>query len=483
MALVQGAPDDLRHPLAEGLFRAGNAEAEGVVGLLVSAMLGEPERAGEALGITLPGMVGSSETDHHRRVVSQMAERAGFKPVLVPQGLALLLAGGGADFTGLAVSFGASGWHTTLVQQGRVLSNFTCGFGGRQIDAAVARTSGFPAAKVAWRKEHKLSFLADVRDPVLDALRAATGDAVVAWLTQLEHEISERAEQLGGPVDLLVAGGGASTPGFAGFLREMLTKHGAPIGIKSVKVGREPRKACAAGALIAALAAEGARGSGELAKRAAAWAKVQGKAVRPPRAVRRGSLGIVDPRDDNRGQEVLLEPNRLKSGPSGSGGTILDKTQTVQRVPAPKPRVRGSKPAAQAPPALEPKSRTPAPFPEPPASVRSTPPPPPPQAPPPIAAGASGADDDDILEPIDPSELGDFAGLRAGAAPAAQVTDTSIGVSIDEPEPPEPQVVYVADDDEAGGLAGFEGLADLEVASCDALADDVIAASQATWPP
>jgi len=70
VAMMQGAPDDLRQPLADGVLARGDAEGEQVLALLASQLLGGPALRGEHLGLTLPG----NADDHHRRVLTQLAE-------------------------------------------------------------------------------------------------------------------------------------------------------------------------------------------------------------------------------------------------------------------------------------------------------------------------------------------------------------------------------------------------------------------------
>ncbi len=271
IALVIGTPEDVRRPLASGLLKPGDEEPVQVVRTLLETLLGAPSHEEEPVGVTLPGPTladGGPPVSYHQSVLVRHLEKMGYRVVLVPQGLAVILSEAptsekGEPLSGLGLSFGASGIHAALAWRGRLLAAFTCERGGDWLDQEVARATQFPAAKVTWRKEKKFSLAApDPTDPVVQALDRSFDASLDEVLRHIAESAGAEGDSIPEPIEVVAGGRGASAPGFSARLLKAIRRTGLPFGVRGARVARDPGRAGANGALVAAIAEEGPIGHG-----------------------------------------------------------------------------------------------------------------------------------------------------------------------------------------------------------------------------
>ncbi len=75
-------------------------------------------------------------------------------------------------------------------------------------------------------------------------------------IAQLAAEWQRRDLAFEAPIEIVLGGGGAAVPGFAGKVETILRKTDFPLDVRGVRTVTDPEHAAAAGALIAAISKE-----------------------------------------------------------------------------------------------------------------------------------------------------------------------------------------------------------------------------------
>jgi hypothetical protein len=200
-----------------------------------------------------------------------MLRKLGYEVHLLNEALAIIYAecpqvddgGTAAPFSGVGVSFGAGMTNLVVAWRAKRLFDVSVARGGDWIDESVARVRNVPVGKVTHEKETSLDLRrVDPRNALHLGLEVYHEELIRHALRQLRAPFKSAQTTVTSPLDVVVAGGTASVPGFLELLERLLREEGAPFPIREVRLARDPLRTVARGALVAAVSLERKRTRG-----------------------------------------------------------------------------------------------------------------------------------------------------------------------------------------------------------------------------
>ncbi len=269
-AMLTGRQKDYRRPMAKGVLNPGEEEAISMLELLIRGIVGKPSYKGEVIAATVPAapLGEDMDTTFHRVVVERCLKKMGYDVKILNEALGLIFTenpqvksanGEIVPFTGVGVSFGAGMTNLVVAWRAQKLFEISVSRGGDWIDERVAAMRNQPQSKVTAIKENPKKFRLDQpnpRNPIHLALEIYYEELIRHALEQFAEFFHTSNSVLEDPLDFVIAGGTASVPGFLDKFKEVLETIELPFPIGEVRLAKDPMKAVAAGALVAAISHE-----------------------------------------------------------------------------------------------------------------------------------------------------------------------------------------------------------------------------------
>ncbi|HUG91898.1 MAG TPA: hypothetical protein VML55_13755 [Planctomycetaceae bacterium] len=264
--------EPVRSALSDGLLPRDNPLARQVVAATVEAVLPRALTRDEICCLTVPGGAGSQSRE--AEFLTRLVRLAGYVPVVVRAGMALVLAElSRTGFTGAGISFGAATCELSIAHRGREIASVAVRRGGDWIDAEFAAQEGCCLWDAAGGRHPDLESIARLKSEHTEPLATASsprGRLFAALYRSLITELVGHAARALGPVPLLgtlprplelvVGGGTAQIPGFAELLDEQLRSAALPVALARARVAAAADYTVARGGLIhAELEAGGAQ--------------------------------------------------------------------------------------------------------------------------------------------------------------------------------------------------------------------------------
>lgn len=253
---------ELSRPMKDGCVNPAESDAFQIMSIMMHSLLDNVTNDKELVYYSVPANAINAETDadYHSKVLEAV-----FKAYKSPEGLTLdarPLNEGMAlvyselsekMFTGIGISCGAGMVNVAFGLYGAEVFTFAIVNSGDWIDKQSAKATGETIAFI--NKEKTKIDLS--KEPVSLVERAIKTQyelmiqKTVAGIKQglIEHEKKARLDH---PVDIVVAGGTSSPPGFDDMFRDVLKNADLPIEIGSVIRPKDPVYSVAKGCLIAA---------------------------------------------------------------------------------------------------------------------------------------------------------------------------------------------------------------------------------------
>jgi hypothetical protein len=268
--------EPVRSVLEAGRLPRENPLARQVLATVIEAVLPRASQPDEVCCLTLPG--GAVAGSHAAEFLIRLVRLAGYTPVVTRAGMALVLAElERSSFSGVGMTLGAATCELTVAHRGRELASVCLSRGGEWIDAQLAQQEGcwtwdadgqrrLDVEAVSRWKCDSSEPLAQASTPRAQALAAAyvvLVDALCAEAARVFDQVPA-VGTLPRPLELIVGGGAALIPGFAGLLDERLRDAPLP-AFAPARVVCDTEYAIARGCLIRAELE-----SGTMAGRAAA---------------------------------------------------------------------------------------------------------------------------------------------------------------------------------------------------------------------
>lgn len=257
----------LKRPMKDGILNPDAPKVSLVIlrELMRSCLEGDigPAREGEVLYFSVPANPVDSDIDNsfHSRMAAKYLESLGFDARPLGEGLAVIFSEnpkmyspeGEIPFTGIGISMGAGMVNFCLSQRGIPLDEFSAARAGDWVDERTARMSGQPKTRVIRVKERDLDFNnIDEDDEVILALECYYDEMVRYVFEVFSDRFAGSKGSIDHPIDIVLAGGTASPPGFDGRVKSILDKMKLPFEIHDVRLAKDMLRATAKGCYIRA---------------------------------------------------------------------------------------------------------------------------------------------------------------------------------------------------------------------------------------
>ncbi|MCK5850573.1 MAG: hypothetical protein KAH23_06620, partial [Kiritimatiellae bacterium] len=253
---IQSKPDDkdivltkveeLRRPMKDGILNISDEKLSvGIIQQLIKNLLGPPSKPGESLCFCAPGdpVDSNLSTIVHRTMLETFLKSLGYKVECVPEALAIIFSerpvaeddDGEAPFSGLAVSCGAGMMNICFAWKKMPLINFSVARSGDWIDQQTAKTVGMDVSAITRFKETKLDLdnidASDMKQAVLDIYYQ---HMIQHGLTNLAEKFSKLDNPIESPLEIVVAGGTATVPGFIEKFKQVVGGLDLPFKVKEI---------------------------------------------------------------------------------------------------------------------------------------------------------------------------------------------------------------------------------------------------------
>jgi hypothetical protein len=265
--MITGKQDSYRRPMQRGVLNPGEEEAIPLLERLIEGIIGKAEFPGEVVAATIPATPLDANLDvtFHKIVVERFLKKLGYDVRILNEALAIIYAecpkvednGGMAPFSGVGISFGAGMTNLVVSWRAKKLFDVSVARGGDWIDQSVSKVRNVPVGKVTHEKEKNLDLRrVDPRNALHLGLEIYYDELVRHVLREFKAHFKTTQTTVTSPLDVVIAGGTASVPGFIELFKRILEEEGAPIPIKDVRIAKDPLRTVAKGALVAAVSME-----------------------------------------------------------------------------------------------------------------------------------------------------------------------------------------------------------------------------------
>jgi hypothetical protein len=251
---------EVRRPLSRGVISAGELDAQQILSLLVSNVVGEPVSKGEPCYYSVPAAPVDDEGQdiiYHQEVFRKILTELGYTAEPLNEAMAIIYSQCAPEnFSGLSVSFGSGMGNIALAYQTVKGLEFSVARGGDWIDSHAAKATGSTAARMCSIKEKGV----DLSQP-----KSRDEEAIALYIRALiKYTLDNIAAQfrkasagidLPEPIPFIVSGGTSRAHGFMKVFTEefeAIKKRGFPIQISELRQARDPMTAVAEGLLVLA---------------------------------------------------------------------------------------------------------------------------------------------------------------------------------------------------------------------------------------
>lgn len=261
----------LRRPMKDGILNTGEEKLSvAIIQKLIANLLGKPTHTNEVLCFCAPGDPVDRKLTvvFHRTMMTNFLKSLGYKVECIPEALAIIFSqrpvavdpsedGGEAPFSGIAFSFGAGMCNLCFAWKKMPLINFSVAQSGDWIDQEASKVAGIDVSAMTRFKETKF----DLNEVDYSDMRQAGLD--IFHQNMIEHALDNFAEkfnqlnsQIDSPLEIVIAGGTASVPGFLEKFKAIAEGLELPFEVKGIRMAENPFYAVSHGCLVKAMSTE-----------------------------------------------------------------------------------------------------------------------------------------------------------------------------------------------------------------------------------
>ena len=282
----------LQRPMRKGVINPDDSNAILILKEIIRGVVGGPSYSGEFCSMSIPApsiddVIDDTMVDYHKGTMFIALENIGYNVFAINEGLAIVFAenptttdddGNKAVFTGIGISFGAGMVNICLAYKGSPNVKFSICKSGDWIDNSVAKAVGLSKniSKATIWKEKYLDFVKNWTTADIKALGYTSSSDINRFnlindafklyykslIDMLLNAFVDEFEKVGGKVfedkvEIILSGGASLPNGFDTFFTSTLLRHSDfPLNIGKVRQAKDPLKAVAIGALVAAVQKE-----------------------------------------------------------------------------------------------------------------------------------------------------------------------------------------------------------------------------------
>lgn len=267
---------EVRRPMKNGLLNTAEDKMSiSIIQEIIKRLVGKPAQPNEILCFCAPGEPVNSKNNvlFHKMMLTNFLASLGYKVECVNEALAIIYsecptmeapdeASGVAKFSGISMSYGSGMTNCCLAYKQLPLLTFSVEHAGDWIDQEAARVAGSDIATITKYKEKNLNLdkidQSDIKQLALEVYyKAMIENSLKHFAAKFEK--LESNQKTTAPLEIVVAGGTASVPGFIGKFKEVLDTLDLPFAIKGVRLAKNPLYTVANGLLTKAIALENAQ--------------------------------------------------------------------------------------------------------------------------------------------------------------------------------------------------------------------------------
>lgn len=256
---------ELKRPMSAGCVNPKEKDAFQILNIMIHSLIGEPSRDKETLYYSVPANAINEETDaeYHNKVLkaifSAFKSNKGLVVDAQPinEALALVYAElGKKAFTGVGASYGAGMVNICYAMYGNPIFSFAIVNSGDWIDKQSAKATGETPTFIN-KEKTKVDLSKPPTNLVERAIQTQYRIMIENSVNEIKKGLTNASKSVHSdvPVDVIVAGGTSSPPGFDTLFRDTIMQAKLPIKIGDVIRPEEPLYSVAKGCLIAAEAA------------------------------------------------------------------------------------------------------------------------------------------------------------------------------------------------------------------------------------
>jgi len=257
---------ELKRPMSGGCVNPKEKDAFQILNIMIHSLLDGVKHDNETLYYCVPANAINEETDadYHQKVLEAIFKayesENGYKVNAHPinEALALVYAElGKKAYTGIGVSFGAGMVNLCFSMYGNPLFKFAIVNSGDWIDKQAAKATGESPTFINQEKT-KVDLSAIPTTMVERAIQTQYKIMIEHTIAEIKKGLStsNKAVHSDTPIDIIIAGGTSSPPGFDKMFRDTIMQAKLPIKIGDVIRPSDPLFSVARGCLIAAEAAK-----------------------------------------------------------------------------------------------------------------------------------------------------------------------------------------------------------------------------------
>jgi hypothetical protein len=246
-----------RRPMKDGLISPKEADALGVMKLLIASILGQPRVPNEVCFYSVPGDPIDSDLSvvYHKDLFDAVLRALGYRPHHIVEGHAIVFAElVEEDFTGIGISCGGGMHNVCVAYKSMPALFFSTSRGGDWIDNNVANVLGIKPAKAALIKEKGVDLMKP-KTREEDAIAIYYRNLINYTLTNIKERFlaAENMPSFPDSIAIVFSGGTALAGSFIELVRAVFKEMEFPIPVKELRLASDPLNATAKGALTAAL--------------------------------------------------------------------------------------------------------------------------------------------------------------------------------------------------------------------------------------
>lgn len=256
---------ELKRPMSAGCVNPKEKDAFQILNIMIHSLIGEPSKDKELLYYSVPANAINEETDaeYHNKVLKAIFNAFKSSEGLVVdahpinEALALVYAElGKKAFTGVGVSCGAGMVNVCYAMYGNPIFQFAIVNSGDWIDKQSAKATGETPTFIN-KEKTKVDLAKAPTNLVERAIQTQYRIMIENTVTEIKKGLANAGKSVHSdvPVDIIVAGGTSSPPGFDKLFRDTVMQANLPIKVGDVIRPEEPLYSVAKGCLIAAEAA------------------------------------------------------------------------------------------------------------------------------------------------------------------------------------------------------------------------------------
>ena len=263
---------ELRRPMKAGILNTSEEKLSvAIIQTLIANLVGKPSKPKEVICFCVPGDPVDSDLSviFHRTILTNFLKSLGYEVECIPEALAIIYSerpvaedeseeDGIAPFSGIGISYGAGMSNLCYCWKKMPLISFSVTRGGDYIDQQASKVAGVDVSVITRYKEKHFDLnnvdYSDMKEAALDIFYQ---NMIEYTLNKFSEKFTQLDNQIDVPLEIVIAGGTASVPGFLPSFKKKLGEMSLTFAVKSVRLADEPLYAVANGCLIKAMSVEG----------------------------------------------------------------------------------------------------------------------------------------------------------------------------------------------------------------------------------